>query len=188
MPSKTYEHLHARLTDLIAEGEKIADEASGTPADGIHEWVNRAGYCLGLLEDKIPTAVAEFRNLRANFEFTVADEDQDTMSPSGYRDDEADVLRDFNFEVLKQANNILRFAATKLEMEGHSLPAAPSDEQLGEALRAARIRAGHSQRDAGKKIGYDHKYISEWETGKGKPHVKAAKNIRDYILLYPENK
>jgi DNA-binding transcriptional regulator YiaG len=91
------------------------------------------------------------------------------------------VLLDFRFEHLARANVILKFAATKLEIEGHSVPGDPSDEGLGEELRAARVRAGHSQRAAADDIGYDHKDISEWETGKRKPHPKAAKDLRDYI-------
>jgi len=120
LSSKTYEHLHARLTDLISEGEKIADRASGTPAAAIHEWASAAEYYLGFLEDKVPAAVSEFRRLRKNFEFRVEDDEESTMSPSGYRHERADVLLDFDFEMLNRANEILRFAVTKLEMEGHS--------------------------------------------------------------------
>jgi DNA-binding XRE family transcriptional regulator len=138
-------------------------------------------YCLSLLEDKIPTALSEFRRIRQSFEFKVDDEKEAFSSASAYRPEGANVLLDFRFDRLGRANNILKLAATKLEIEGHSLPGDPSDEGLGEELRAARRRAGHSQRDAAEKIGYDHKAISEWERGKRKPHPNAAKNIRDYI-------
>jgi DNA-binding XRE family transcriptional regulator len=71
-------------------------------------------------------------------------------------------------------------------------PQAPQPRRkrpkLGQQLRAARDRAGHSQRQAAEKMGYDHKNISEWETGKRKPRPDTAKNIRDYILRYPEAK
>jgi transcriptional regulator with XRE-family HTH domain len=62
-------------------------------------------------------------------------------------------------------------------MEGHSLPT------LGEELRAARLRAGHTQQEAAEQIGdtCGHKYVSEWESGKRKPHPNMAKKIRDYI-------
>ena len=56
--------------------------------------------------------------------------------------------------------------------------------ELGEQLRAARRRAGHAQWVAAEKIECDHKAISEWETGKRKPHPKAEKKIRDYIAKY----
>jgi DNA-binding transcriptional regulator YiaG len=108
----------------------------------------------------------------------------------------ADVMLDFRFEYLRQANGILMVAAAKLEIEGHSRSGAeistksaanPSDEKLREELRAARKRAGHSQRQAAEKMGYDHKDISEWETGKRTPRNSTAKDIRDYIAGCPDN-
>ena len=69
-----------------------------------------------------------------------------------------------------------RHAASKSQGEPRQRPT-----RLGRELRAARLRAGHSQRQAAEKMGYDHKSISEWETGKRKPHPKTAKDIRDYI-------
>ena len=74
-----------------------------------------------------------------------------------------------------KVNHTLTDAATKLDIAGHSVPT------LGEELREARHRAGHSLREAADELGYDHKYISEWERGKRRPHVKHAKNIREYI-------
>src|SRR5204862_1186372 len=111
-----------------------------------------------------------------SLEFKVDEEEEGSGSASAYRPKDADVLLDFNFENLKRANDILKFAATKLEIERHPLTGDTSAELLGEELRAARRRAGHSQRDAADDIGYDHKDISEWETGKRHPHPKAAKD------------
>jgi DNA-binding transcriptional regulator YiaG len=177
---KSYAQLLKQIDDLIARGTKVSDASAGTPSAQIHDWVSRAEYCLSLLEDKIPTALSEFRRIRQSFEFNVDDDEEAFSSASAYRPEGGDVLLDFSFEHPGQANDILKFAATKLEIEGHSLPGDPSDKGLGEELRAARLRAGHSQREAADKIGYDHKDISEWERGR-KPHPKAAKNIRDYI-------
>lgn len=122
--------------------------------------------------------------MRQSLEFKVDEEEEGSSSASAYRPKGTDVLLDFNFEHLKRANDILKFAATKLEIERHPLTGDPSDERLGEELRAARRRAGHSQRDAADDIGYDHKDISEWERGKRRPHPKAAKDIRDYIVQH----
>ena len=184
--------LQQRLQDLVGRGTKIVDESAGMPAAQIHDWVNEAEDCLSLLEDKMPTALSEFRRIRRSFEFKVDDFDEASSSKSAYRPEwidrrtglaeGSDVLLDFRFEYLEQANSILKLAATKLEIEGHSLPGNSTAEKLGEELRAARLRAGHSQREAAEKIGYDHKYLSEWETGKRKPRPKAAKDICDYIL------
>jgi hypothetical protein len=192
----TYAQLHQRLQDLIARGAKVADATAGTPAAQIHDWINKAQLCLLLLEDKMPTLLADFRRMQPNFEFKVDEDEEAGSSNSAYRPswidqrtglkDGADVLLDFRFDLLDQANGILKLAATKLEMEGHSLPGNFSDERLGEELLAARKRAGHSLRQAATKIGYDHKYLSEWERGKRKPHPEAAKNIRDYILLHSD--
>jgi DNA-binding XRE family transcriptional regulator len=187
MSGKSYAELLKAIQDLIATGAKISDASAGAPSAQIHQWVSKAAYCLSLLEDKIPTAVSDFRNIRQSFEFKVDDDKEALTSASAYRDGESDVLLDFSFEHLKQANDILKFAATKLEIEGHHLPGSPSDEGLGEELRAARLRAGHTQRDAAEKILCDHKDISEWERGKRKPHPNTAKNIRDYISKHPKN-
>jgi DNA-binding transcriptional regulator YiaG len=178
---KSYAQLLKLIKDLIARGTKVSDASAGTPSAQIHDWVSKVEYCLSLLEDKIPTALSEFRRIRQRFEFKVDDEKEALSSASAYRPDGADVLLDFSFEHLGQANDILKFAATKLEIEGHSLPGDPSDEGIGEELRAARLRAGLSQRKAAEGIGCDHKDVSEWERGKRKPHPKAAKDIRDYI-------
>ena len=122
--------------------------------------------------------------MRQSLEFKVDEEEEGSGSESAYRPKGADVLLDFNFEHLKRANDILKFAATKIEIEQHPLTGDPSDERLGEELRAARRRAGHSQRDAAEAIGYDHKDVSEWERGNRIPHPKAVKNILDYIAKH----
>jgi DNA-binding XRE family transcriptional regulator len=187
MPIKSYAELLKVIQDLIATGNKIADPTAGTPWAEIHVWVSKVGQCLLLLEDKLPTPLSDFRHLRQSFEFKVDDEEESSASASAYRPKGTDVLLDFNFENLKRANEILKFAAAKLKMEGPSSPGDPSSEGLGEELRAARLRAGHSQRDAAEKIGYDHKDIGDWERGKRKPHPKAAKNIRDYICQHSKH-
>ncbi len=181
MSGKSYAQLLKLIEDLIARGTKVSDASAGTPWAQIHDWVSRVEDCLSLLEDKLPTALSEFRRIRQSFEFKVDNEKEAFSSASAYRPEGADVLLDFSFEHLGRANNILKIAATKLEIEGHSLPGDPSDEGLGEELRAARLRAGHSQRHAAEQIGYDHKDVSEWERGKRKPRPNTAKNIRDYI-------
>lgn len=181
MSVNSYAQLLKMIEDLIDRGTRVSDPSAGTPSAQILDWVSRVEYCLSLLEDKIPTALSEFRRIRQSFEFKVDDGEEAFSSASAYRPEGADVLLDFSFEYLERANNILRVAATKLEIEGHSSPGDPPDEGLGKELRAARVRAGHSQRYAAEEIGYDHKAVSEWETGKRKPHPSAAKNIRDYI-------
>jgi DNA-binding transcriptional regulator YiaG len=179
---KSYPQLLKVIQDLIATGNKISDPTAGTPSAEIHIWVSKVGQCLLLLEDKLPTPLSDFQHLRQSFEFKVDDDEEASSSASAYRPDRSDVLLDFSFEHLRRANDILKFAATKLEIEGHLPQANP--ETLGEELRAARRSAGHSQRDAADDIGYDHKDISEWETGKRIPHPKAAKDIRDYIAQH----
>ncbi|MDT8071034.1 MAG: helix-turn-helix transcriptional regulator [Terriglobia bacterium] len=186
MSGKSYAQLLKEIEHLIAAGSKISDGSAGTSSAQIHDWIGRAEYCLSLLEDKIPAAVSEFRRIRQGFEFKVDDYEEASSSASAYRPDGTDVLLDFRFEHLARANDILRFAAKKLEIEGHSSPDVLSDESLREELRAARLRAGHSQRKAAEEIGYDHKAVCEWERGKRKPHPEAAKNIRDYISKYPK--
>jgi len=175
-----------RIEDLIARGTKVSDVSAGTPSAQIHDWVDRADSCLRLLEDD-PTSLSDFRRIRQSFEFKV-DVDEEAFSASAYRPEGADVLLDFSFEHLRRANNILKFAATKLklEIEGHSLSSEIPYERLGKELRAARVLAGHSQRVAAEKIGYDHKTICEWERGKRKPQPKAVKYILDYINKYPK--
>jgi len=224
VPVKSYAQLHQRLLGLIARGDKVADPAAGTLESEIHKWLNEAQYCLLYLENKIPASVlSDFQRLRESCEFTRQD-DEDPPSKSAYcptwTDPSTgvlvggDLVRDFNFEDLKQINGILRLAATKLELDGYSFAEAeisseslgatdklpstpavtlaplgnPSDEKLGEKLRAARRRSGHSQRKAGAVMGYDHKYICEWEKGKRKPHPDKEQDIRDYIDQYPEAK
>lgn len=187
MSGKSYAQLLKLIEDLIATGNNISDANAGTPSVQIHSWIGTAERCLLLLEDKVPTAVSDFRRIRQSFEFKVAEDEEASSSASAYRPKGGDSLLDFSFEHLKRANDILKFAATKLELEGHSLPGHSSDEELGEQLRATRRRAGHSQRDAAKDLGYDHKDISEWERGR-KPHPKAAKDIRDYIVRHSNPK
>jgi DNA-binding transcriptional regulator YiaG len=182
---KSYARLHKRLQELIAIGKKVANITAGTPEAQIHKWIKEAEECLSLLEDK--TALSDFRHIQQRSEFQVDDGDEDSSSLGAYRPSwidqrtglmhGADVLLDFRFDQLAKANDILKSAATKLEMEGHSLPT------LGEELRAARLRAGHTQQEAAEQIGdtWGHKYVSEWESGKRKPHPNMAKKIRDYI-------
>jgi DNA-binding transcriptional regulator YiaG len=183
---KSYAQLLKLIEDLIARGTKVSDPNAATRSAEILDWTSRVEYCLSLLEDKIPTALSDFRRIRQGFEFKVDEEGDDSSSASAYRPAGSDVLLDFSFEHLGQANSILKLAATKLEIEGHSVPDDPSDKELGEDLHAARLRAGHSQRDAAEQIGYDHKDVGEWERGKRKPHPNAAKNIRDYIRQHPK--
>lgn len=192
MSGRSYPQLYQQLQDLIARGTKVADATAGTPAAEIHDWIKEAQYCLALLEDKIPSALSDFKRLRENFEFKV-DEDGDIPAsasaynprqtdPSTGQNYDVDVLLDFRFENLAEATAILTFAARKIEMDGQSLPA------LGQELREARRRAGHGQREAAKALGYDHRDISDWETGKREPLAKQVPNIRDYILKYSEEK
>lgn len=181
MSGKSYAQL---LKNLIAKGAIVSDASARTSSAQIHDWIKNAEDCLWLLADKIPTAVSEFRRLRQKFEFKVEDDEGDFSSASAYRPEGTDVLLDFSFKHLKQANKVLKLAAKKLEIEGDFVPSDPSDEKLGRELRATRRRAGHTQEEAAEKIGCDHKDISEWERGKRKPHPKNAKNIHDYIDKY----
>lgn len=188
MSGKSYAQLLKLIEDLIARGAKVSDPNAGTPSAQVLNWISTVEYCLSLLEDKIPTAHSDFRRIRQSFEFKVDDSKEAFSSASAYRPEGAEVLLDFSFEHLARANDILKLAAIKLEIEGHSLSRDSSDEGLGKELRAARLRAGHSQRDAAEEMGYDHKDISEWERGRRRPHPKAAKDIRDYIVQQSESK
>lgn len=158
----------------------------------IHNWISAAQYCLGLLEDRIPSAVADFRRLREVLEFPVPDGEEDASSKSAYvpevvdRDTgipmDAGVLLDFRFDHLAQMNHILRFAANKIEIEG--LPESdvcPGEEPIGKRLLAARLRAGHTQDEAADAVECDAKDISEWENGKREPYPKSRKRIQKYI-------
>lgn len=186
MAGESYAQLLKAIQDLIETGTKISDATAGTPWAQIHQWISKTEYCLLLLEDKMPTAFSDFRRVRLSLEFKVDEEEEGASSASAYRPEGADVLLDFNFEHLKRINDILKFAATKLEIELHPLKGDTVDKTIGEELRAARHRAGHSQRVAAEKIGYDHKAISEWERGARNPHPEAEKNIRDYIVEHPK--
>ena len=188
MSGKNYAKLHQRIQGLIARGNKIK---AGTPATRIHEWIEAAEECLSLLEDKASlSAFQEIQHSQGRFtppfEIKVDDDDEAVFSDSAYRpqlidprtgEGIADVLLDFRFDLLKQANHVLKLAAVKLEIEGHSLPT------LGEQLRAARALTGDTQRFVAKEIGgkCQHKYISEWETGKRIPCFFYEKRIRAYI-------
>jgi DNA-binding XRE family transcriptional regulator len=189
---KTYAQLHQRLQELIARGTKVADAGAGTPAAEIHEWISGAQYCLALLEDKIPTALADFRRIRESVEFQVREGEEAFSSKSAYNPEttnpytgeaeRADVLLDFRFDYLGQINQIMRFAATKIEIGGLALSAAhPDDESLGKRLRDARKRAGQTQEEAAIAIVCDHKDISDWERGKRNPRPSSTKKILDYI-------
>jgi hypothetical protein len=180
---KSYAQLLKRIEDLIARGTKVSDASAGTPSAQIHDWVSRVENCLSLLEDKIPTALSEFRRIRQSFESKVNEEKEASSSASAYRPEGTDTLLDFKFEHLARANDILRLAATKLEIEieGHSLSNDISAERLGKELRAARRRAGHTQWKAAVEIECDHKDISEWERWKRDPHPSSVKKILDYI-------
>ncbi len=124
MSGKSYAQLHQRLQDLINQGTKVADSATETPAAQIHQWSREAEACLLLVQGLIPTALAEFRLVRQSFEFKVHDDDEGSSSESAYRPEGADVLLDFRFGYLARANEILKLAATALEIEGHLLPEA----------------------------------------------------------------
>ena len=165
------------------------------PAARIHKWIKEAEECLLQLQDQDKESLAAFRLIQQSqgrffpaFELKVKELKEGDSSKSAYRPswtdrrtgqrEGTDVLLDFRFDLLAKVIDILKAAVTKLEIAGHySLPT------LGEHLRAARAHAGHSQREAAEKIGgtCQHKYISEWETGKRTPHVDMAKSIRDYI-------
>ena len=194
---------------------ELAEMKERLPAPRIHAWIKETHDCLMLLKDEMPKELSAFLLIRPNFEFKADDdrkEDYDAeadvdydvdyafRSKSAHRPQEedprtgmmqvADFLLDFSFKDLEQANEILKAAAAKLEIEGHSFPADPSDEKLGEKLRAARDVTGDTQRVAAVKIGgkCQHKYISEWETGKRTPCVVYAKRIHAYIAKsgYPK--
>src|SRR5438067_8646772 len=102
---KSYAQLLKLIQDLIATGTKISDATAGTPAIQIHHWISRAEYCLSLLEDKIPTALSDFRRIRQSFEFKVGEDEEPYSSESAYTPKDSDVLLDFSFEHLKRAND-----------------------------------------------------------------------------------
>jgi DNA-binding XRE family transcriptional regulator len=195
---KSYAHLYQRLQDLIAQGAKVADAEAGTPATEIHQWISGGRYCLGFLEDKIPTAVADFHRIRGCVEFKVNDGEEAFSSKSAYEhvvtnpdtgEGIAGVLLDFRFDYLGQLNGILTFAATKIEIEKLVLSGAnQDDEAIGKRLRAARKRAGQTQEQAAEEIKCDHKDISEWERGIREPHPKSIKKILHYIEKYSSPK
>ncbi len=86
MSDKSYAQLHQRLQDLIARGTKVAHAGACTPAVEIHDWINRAQYCIALLEDRIPTAVTDFRRVLQSVEFKVNEGDDKAInSKSAFR-------------------------------------------------------------------------------------------------------
>lgn len=195
MSGKSYARLYKRLKRLIAQGTKVADEKAGTPAAEIHKWMEEALVCLLFLEREIPTAVEDFKHIRESYEYWVEEEyEEASFSKSAYRPEfldpsrdvwvEGEAWKDFRFDYLAQANGILKLAAQKVDMERRSSP----ETELGERLRKARQVAGQTQRQAADEIGYDHKYISEWETGIRIPRPIHAKNILVYILKHSEKK
>lgn len=197
---KSYAQLYQRLQDLIAQGAKVADAGAGTPATEIHQWIIGAHNCLALLEDRIPTALADFRRIRECVEFKVNEGEEALSSKSAYEPEVtnpdtgevgiADVLLDFRFDCLGQLNDILKFAATKIEIEELTLSSVHrDDEPIGKRLLDARNRAGHTQEEAAEEIGCDHKDISEWERGMRKrPHPSSVKKILNYIKKYSTTK
>lgn len=147
MSSRSYVPLFRQLKDLIARSVNVCDSDAGTKATQINEWVTEAHGCLVLLEDKMPTALADFRRIRAKLEFRVDEDAEHLASRSAYRPewiDEltgrtegADVLLDFDFGRLEQLARILKLAAKKLELEGYSisedrlLPGEPTNASVG---------------------------------------------------------
>jgi hypothetical protein len=77
----------------------------------------------------MPEPLSAFRRILQNIEFTVPYYEESTASRSAFRpewtdpetgeEDGADVLVDFRFGYLKQANEVLQFASGKLEIEGY---------------------------------------------------------------------
>jgi hypothetical protein len=122
---KSYAQLLKTIEDVIATGTKVSDTSAGTPSAQIHEWVNRADHCLSLLEDKIPTALSEFRRIRQSFESKVNDEEEAFSSASAYRPKGADVLQDFSFEHLRRAYGRSR-AVQVLRLRGCTSSASAS--------------------------------------------------------------
>ncbi len=197
MPDENCVLVRERLRKLIARGTRVADMTSKTSGERIIIWMEEAERCLEDGGAVVEKQLLAFRTARESCVFKVKEEslnykisetenrirqdfDLGPLSGSAYRPTETDELLDFRFERLQEATAALRAADKILKGSGSSSGSAPN-LTLGERLRAAREQAGHSQREAAQKIGYDHKYISEWETGKTTPSLKAAKNIRDYI-------
>lgn len=49
--------------------------------------------------------------------------------------------------------------------------------QLGELLQKARTRAGLTQEDVAKELGYTHQFISNWERGISSPPCRLLRRI-----------
>lgn len=121
MPGKSYSRLYIKLQEVITRGASVADRTAGMRWIEIHDWLNQGRYCLAFVEDRIPTAVSDFDHIRRNVEYKFDGNREDDSSDSAHRIEGTDILLDFNFELLQKALDILRFASTKLEMEGCSV-------------------------------------------------------------------
>jgi hypothetical protein len=124
-----YRQLHRQIQDLITN---VPDERTGTPPEQIYDWKSEAQDCLSLLEDKMPTALSDFRGIWPGFEFIVDDDPGACPSKSAYRptwinpltgaaEGTMEELVDFRFKYLVQASGLLKRAVRKLEFEGFAV-------------------------------------------------------------------
>jgi transcriptional regulator with XRE-family HTH domain len=67
------------------------------------------------------------------------------------------------------------------------LPAATggAEATFGERLRAARLRAGMTQREMGKRIGVGQQVVSSWESGKSNPAESQQRQIGAILEVKP---
>ena len=63
------------------------------------------------------------------------------------------------------------------------LPVVPTGAEatFGDRLRASRLRAGLTQRELAERIGAVQQVVSDWESGRRKPHGKERARISKII-------
>ena len=193
MPNASYSDVRERMQSLHSRGLKILAESkipvskSGAHEERIHDWARDAEEVLHLVDHVLPDVLSDFRDLGKQFVFQV---DRSKSPPSNAafhprfvnpetgKKEAAPILLDFRFDLMRQANALLRFADQKLKMLGALSQNAGINQTLGERLRAARVRSGDRQEDVAEKLGenIDHKYVSEWERGLRHPkkHLSAV--------------
>ena len=148
MSSRLYSPLYMQLQELIAQSDEVCSRDVGGKAQATRKWIKDAHDCLALLEDQLPTTLADFRRLRAKLAFRVDEDDARRASESAYRPewideitgqpDGADLLIDFSFPQLQQVADMLKLALRKLKYEGHSVSESPdaSQQSLPSELRS----------------------------------------------------
>lgn len=180
VPATPYGQIHKRLHDLIIRGTKVADATAGTPPEEIHDWIDQAQTCLGMLKDRMPKEFSDFKTILGRLEFRVTDEQ--SASKSSYVPDDGDDLADFRFEDLRQLNGILKFAARKVVELINAAESSSKNVFFDvRALKAARAAMNVKQADAASWFDVDVRTFRRWEGGQ--PVMRREANRRLDVFL-----